>query len=788
MPDYPDIQAIKERLQDDWSQRDTLIAELRALRFMEHTVEVPTTMEAEKVKIPDGHQMTERMVGTLTADAPTITIPPASEKADAEEQASRMEKFILPALDQLERQADSDVIDKFVETLIADGHGCMRMLYAPQLWHGFPRRRRKQKETDGDYDDRTEVWKRGKSLPIAWNWLDPLTVYPMWSEFGLEGILEVDERDVLTLRTDRWNVQKPDLGELSRLSGKGGGSVEFAQWWTPGTLTYAVEGEVVHHQKHNYGTPPYSYALGLGAAINEPGKIGYGVLYPVRDVIPARDRVLSQKLTSIRIWCWPTIVFKQTSMGQALTPDESGSLPERHIEIAPGLPVTLYQDEEISFLTWQGNGPDADEALQFLMGIIERAGLSESMYGRSVGDSGYAINQLIAAARMRYKPIIAHAERALEQQVARLFDIIEHQIKQTVHVYAYGKGQGWISLGPDDLKGYRQVRVKLNPLMPTDTYARSSQALNEVTGGIRSRYGAMEMIGIQQPEEEMRRILLDKWKERPEVEEFLTREAIKKAGLKLAEGELSAGALGRALPALPPALVKLLTEQAEAQVAVPPSPPGGPGAVPTTPGLPPQRPVGAPLGTAGPPMGAPPSRPSMGGPQPPLVAQQGMGAPMGAPTGAPAGAPPMAGPPPGPAQPGMDVMAQVPPQLVPVVQQIAQMLGVPVEMLVQKLLQIAQQNGVPLEVVIQGMLEWIQSQAGAGGVPGGGAPPAAGQGPPGPGRLGSRFTGAQQPVMAAPGVRAAPVPPPAPRHVGPITRPAGVAGGRAPGTRRRGSE
>lgn len=783
MPDLPDIQAIKERLQDDWSARDELIAQLRSLRFMQHTVEVPTTMEAERVKIPDGHQMTERMVGTLTADAPTITIPPASEKVDAEEQASRMEKFILPALDQLERQADSDVIDKFVETLIADGHGCMRMLYAPQLWHGFPRRRRKQKETDVDYDDRTEVWKRGKPLPIAWNWLDPLTVYPMWSEFGLEGILEVDKRDVLTLRSDRWNVQKPNLEELSRLNGTNG-AVEFAQWWTPGTLTYAVEGEVVHHQKHNYGSPPYSYALGLGAAINEPGKIGYGVLYPVRDVIPVRDRVLSQKLTSIRIWCWPTIVFKQTAMGQALTPDESGNLPVREIQIAPGLPVTLYQDEEISFLTWQGSGPDADEALQFLMGIIERAGLSESMYGRSVGDSGYAINQLIAAARMRYKPIVAHAERALEQQVARLFDIIEYQIKQTLHVYAYGKGQGWISLGPDDLKGYRQVRVKLNPLMPTDTYARSSQALNEVTGGIRSRYGAMEMIGIQQPEEEMRRILLDKWKERPEVEEFLTREAIKKAGLKLAEDELSAGALGRALPILPPALVKLLTEQAEAQVAVPTQPPGGPGAVPTsqTPGLPPQQPMGAPAGMPpGAPMG-PPAGPPMGPP---------MGARAGPPPGQMAGPSPgpMAGAPPVAPQPGQGVMAQVPPQLVPVVQQIAQMLGVPVEMLVQKLLQIAQQNGVPLEVVIQGMIEWIQSQAGAGGAPGGGAQASpAGPGGLPPGRLGSRFMGAQQPVMAAPGVRAAPAPPPAPRRVGPITRPAGVAGGRAPGTRRRGSE
>jgi len=772
----PNIAEIEERLKDDWSERDRIIKELRALRFMENVPDVPAAMQPERIQIPDGHQIIERMTGTLTADPLTITVPPASEKADAEEQASLMERFALTALDQLEKQADTDVSDKFVETLIADGHGCMRMLYARQLWHGFPRRRRKQGETDDEYDERTESWKRGKPLPIAWNWLDPLTVYPLWGEFGLEGILEVDERDVLTLRTDRWNVDRPDLHELSRLAGKEG-SVKFQQYWGNEYLTYAVEGHIVHHQKHEYGSPPYAYALGLGAAINEPGKIGYGVLYPVRDVIPARDRVLSQKLTAVRLWCWPTPVFKQTAVGQSVSPEEGANLPLRQIEIHPGVPVILYQDEELSFLTWQGNGPDADEALQLLMGVVERAGLSDSMYGQSAGESGYAINQLIAAARMRYKPIIAHAERALEQQVMRLFDIIEYQVKQTLHVYAHGKQKGWISLSPDDLKGYRQVRVKLNPLMPTDTYARSSQALNEVGGGIRSRYGAMEMIGIPQPEEEMRKILLDRWKEQPDVVQFLTAEAIKRAGLKLAEQGLSAGALERALPTLPPALVKVLTQQAGAQAAAPPPPTVGappPGAMAgPAPG------ASMPAAMAGPPPGgmtgsatAPPMGPMQAAPPP--------GGMMGPPPG-----PPMPG---GPAIPGQSVMAQVPPQLVPVVQAIAQQLGVPVEMLVEQLLQIAQQQGVPLAVVIQAMIELIQGAMGAGGPPGGGGmPPPAGPGGGQPGQLGMRPGPTAGDVMAAPGVQAAPRQP-APGRVGRRPMPSGVAGGREPGTRRRGSE
>ena len=117
------------------------------------------------------------------------------------------------------------------------------------------------------------------------------------------------------------------------------------------------------------------------------------------------------------------------------------------------------------------------------------------MYGANPGgDSGYAINQLIAAARMRFKPIVVHAERAIEQQLATLLDIVEYRIAQTLHVYSTGgsKSGGWIGIGPDDLNGYRMIRVNLNPIMPTDAYARSSKVINEVNARLKSRRTGME--------------------------------------------------------------------------------------------------------------------------------------------------------------------------------------------------------------------------------------------------------------------------------------------------------
>jgi len=727
--EYPDLDALKDRLRSDWSERDRVIKEMRSLRFMEWEPEVPVSMEPETVRSPIAHQIVERMTGTLTANPPTITVPPADETQDARERSSKMEKFLAAGMHRLQQQSDQDVVDRFIESLIADGHGCMRMLYAPQLWRGFPRKTKD--EEDREYNKRTEIWKKGRSLPIAWNWVDPLTVYPLYGEFGLYGVLEIDERDLLTLHPDKWNIQKPDLENLSRLNRRKGTSVEFAQWWTPETLTYWVEGEIVHHQKHKYGAPPYVYAMGLGAASTDPKYMGMSCIWPIRELIPYLDRLLSQKATAIRMWCWPTVVVRQTNLSDLIGAGE-GETPLREINIAPGSTVSLYQDEEISFLTWQGNGPDADEMVRLVMSMIERAGLSDAMYGQSAGESGYALNQLIAAARMRFKPIIAHAERALEMQMEVLLDIIENHAKQKLYVYPRGE-KGWIGLGPDDIRGYRQVRVELNPVMPTDAYARSSQAINEVNAGLRSRESAMEMIDIPQPDEEMRRILLDKWKADPKVQQWLIDQALKKAGIMLSQGDMTMSQIQKAYPDMPPGLQQAVS--ARLQASAPP-------------GMSVQQ-----LGMREPPQGG--FRPG----ESPGIEQAGipMGLPMGQPMGPPVGFPS------GPV--AMGNPQELVQQYAQLVQVLAQRMGITEEQLVQWLIQQAQQLGIPLQQLIQQLAERIL----------GGATPTA---------TGQQFRGAGPQVMATPGVRATPQP----ARVGRRVMPSGIATGMAPAAKRRGIE
>jgi len=608
-----ELSALKGRLQTKWASRDELIREMRELRYQEREPDVPVAYEAERVKTPIAYQMVERIVGTLTADRPQIIVPPASQTERAAEQASELEKGTLAILDEIARQQGEDPLERFIECLIADGHGCMRMLYAPQIWKGMPRK--KKSESDRDYVKGIEEWKRGRKIPVNWQWVDPLNVYPVFSEMGLAYVLEIDRRDIATINPAKWSVVKdaPELNELVRNSdsGEDDGLVEFMQLWTEDELIYAVNGEIVHQTKHRYGRAPYVYAYGISPSTTDRKYRGLSVLFPLRNILPYLDRLMSQKATAIRIWAWPTPVVRLRS-NQALLGQLSNGQVEvetgvpRTIEIRPGQLIELFEDEELTFLTWTGNGPDADEMIAIIQGMIQKAGLSDVMYGQaSSGDSGYLVNQLIAAARMKLKPIITHAEFAAEHIVQVLWDIVENQIKQPLYAFQQeGKVTGWIPLDPDDMNGYRQVRVKVNPLLPTDKYAQSSRAINEYKAGLRDQRSAMEEIGIDQPDEMQVRILVDEFKREPAIRQILVGEAAKRLGVRLQEQQapdmqMSPDALMQAMPGLPPGLQQAIMAgmmgqqgQGGAQVMAAPGVQANPGA--------PQPPAGALIGHQGP--------------------------------------------------------------------------------------------------------------------------------------------------------------------------------------------
>jgi len=646
-----ELLSLRRRLEERWADRNSEIDFFRRMRFMEIVPHVPAAYRAYTVRTPTAHQIIERMTGTLTTNPFTLTVPPSANTAKAQESSSLIEKWTMLALEQLQKQSGEDLVERFVEHLLTDGHACWRILYARNYWEGqgnypqhrknesdaaFERRarswypKREKGEKGEDYDARTEQWKKGRPLPISWSVVDPINVFPMFSEMGLVCVLETDHRDIATLRPDQWDLTKksPAIWELIRGEPSAQGQVEFTQVWYPNSRIYAVNGHIVDRQKHQYGAPPYIYATGINSTSREAGKAGLSVLYPLRYILPKRDEVLSQKLTACSIYGWPTPIWK---IGEKRGIGRDGNLQELRADLIPGEAMTLWPDEDMGFLEWKGSTPDIDELIGMLTTFCEQAGLSPALYGiGQSGESGYRLNQLVAAAKMKFKPIITHTERALEQLVHAFLDIVEFQVQETLYLYSKGKeNMGWIGLGPDDLSGYRQVEANLSPVMPTDAYAKSSMIINQVTHGLLDVRSALEELGREQPEEIMDAMLADEWKRDPRVKAALIEEAVKRMKLKLAKNkEVAIGELIQLLPSLPPAFQQavMMVLQGGGQQAG-----GGPGGMPGmgAPGMrpPPVGVMAAPGVQAAPQPGAPSSAAMVGRQVRPAGIRQGA-APM----------------------------------------------------------------------------------------------------------------------------------------------------------------
>lgn len=569
--------AIQDELTSKYQERNALIDELEELRFMENTVDVPVGMEAECVRSPAAYSIIENVLGTLVANDPQIRIPPAAVTAKAQQSSSDLEKWTYGALMQLRMQQNEDVFERFMECLVAYGHGCMKMMYAPQKWKGFPKQDKKAKETEEAYNERSETWKQGRPLPVAWTWCDPRTVYPVWSDLGLEAVLELDYRDPIALAPYRFNLKdEVDILELERTHVKDSGEIEFAQLWTRETLTYAIDGVVVHHEKHKYPNVPYIYAMGQAVASKDPAYMGLSVIYAIRHLLPYYDRLLSQNASAIRLYGWPTVVYEEPPFSAPGENLEGGDAGVRQLAFKPGEPISLQPGEKVGFLQWQGEAPDIARQIAMVSEMIERAGIPGTSMGVGADQSGYAINQLIGAARMKLKPLIRHGEDALRQVIQTLWDIVEYRVGQKVPVYLReGKTTGWMTIGPDDLKGYRHVEVNLNPLLPTDTYARSSQAINEYNSGLRARRSAREMIGIEQPEEEEQQRLIEMFLDRQEIQDAMSQAMIRKFGFVLEQQQqMPMGELVQRGMGLPPAYQQAITDSMQGQPTGQPAPEG----------------------------------------------------------------------------------------------------------------------------------------------------------------------------------------------------------------------
>lgn len=374
-----------------------------------------------------------------------------------------------------------------------------------------------------EYQSESEGAKKRAGPPFAWSAVDIRTVYPVFQAGRIEEVIEVSERPVSsTFRRYRLaydaehNICPQELAEPSvqqeALVRSGVGtltesippsSCTFIEHWDDTWVTYYVcgrnrnneaTGQVVDQWKHGYGRHPYFFTMGFMPAWWSNRKVGWSISETKR------------WLVEFRSYLW-TIYAQQ--MARDTMPPVSVEIPETAMPVRgrDGTPKTneKYRLGEQYFgqpgekrVPWVF--ANTTQSLKDMIGLvtdmINQLGTPrmEQNIG-SVEASGFAINQILAEARLRFDPLAKAIERTLEDITRFMWHLIRTKIGETVWVYSTSESSGWKGMGPKDLKGDVRIEWKLDPTLPSAALVESRYWVEQVQAGFASMDQAIEAQG-----------------------------------------------------------------------------------------------------------------------------------------------------------------------------------------------------------------------------------------------------------------------------------------------------
>lgn len=370
-------------------------------------------------------------------------------------------------------------------------------------------RRRAHKRFKSD----AEEAKKEAGPPFVWTAVDPLSVYPVFAAGRLTEVVEVSERPQLaTFRKYRLRRnQDGDIVPDELLQGtpaeeaRNTTTIRFLEHWDARTVTYLVQGKnkrgessgrVVDQWEHHYGQVPYFYGPGISMAHWRNRKVGWSIAEAKRWLVEYRSFLwtLHANVTSRDAFA---PLQKKRPLGAAPAKGDPG-VPRAEsphwglreiLETEPG-----GEYEPIRF-------PEVAQALKEQIALVSEA-IERLESPRVTGEiggglegAGFAINQVLAEARIRFDPIARSLERLYEEATRFLWQLIRKLVRETVWVYREGEDTGYLSLGPEDVADVVGLRWELDPERPSAKLIEARYWHERVKSGTGSLDQAIEAMG-----------------------------------------------------------------------------------------------------------------------------------------------------------------------------------------------------------------------------------------------------------------------------------------------------
>lgn len=558
---------LRDEARDRYDTRNRMIAEMRALRYQEGRVDIPSQYRGttKEVRLPLLADQVDLMSAIIDDSPRVIHVDPVQEGPAAQRNASLRERWAEAVVSQVEQELNRPVLSMLSENMCGDGLAVLKVVYRPDHWTTIPDSEELfGKQADSLEPDEVKKLKdsrkdaqRGARLPFSWVDVDPLSYMPIYGPTGeVEAVIELTERPIRAVLATynrmlaykkirgKWSfIPLVALGEAEPPSGSDAQydtrqTVEVWEYWDRQCSITFVEDVPVRYAEHGTGAVPYFEAYAKPNSSRDPERRSRPGSYKQKWLVELLNRFWTMMGNVGYLYCYPTPVT-ETPLDANIPLGADGRPP--HIEWEVGKHITLMAGQKLLFVT-----PPAEHMA--LMGdLIQQAlrlfdqssGLGPAIRGVGGADQpGYALQQLIGASLLSLKPAIKQRDWMLARALAYTWRLIEKRIGEPVPVWGTNPnadqgGKQWLELGPDDIKGYYKIEVESKPLMGQLRISLGAFGASMVKARMMSRGRAMsELLGIEQPDDEMDDIAIDELLETdPILKKQVFEAAMKRAGL-----------------------------------------------------------------------------------------------------------------------------------------------------------------------------------------------------------------------------------------------------------------
>lgn len=595
----------------------------------------PSHIDFQEVHMMVINNAVQNIIGLL-ANRPQVIVKENSLKTLKLTDAIGVQNFLNSLYPTLERDIKALTWLKILEDQTRFGRAYDALEYAPTRWAQEPRLSGFQ-NPDGSYrtDDFSmarKKWGIASRLPLIWRHLPARGCFAWKDDGGIYQFLTIEERAAQDIAN---SYNRPDLlNDLYDMARTPSMHVIFCRYWNRGyyahwiskgyssqtweeraqaglsLLTLAdTHGEIIAKGKNPYGMVPVVETLSMSSTDQNPARMHLSPIDPIIPLATYLDELVSQKGSSIRVYCWPTPYLKnvQKELGAPLQAVPVGPDGRANpLNIKPGQILYLPTGTDISWLVVPQNGPDVDKQIAMVAAQCDKV-IPSQLFDGSAKANGYLYNSMISAAVGKLAPMVMNTQMSHTERNGLAFRILEmHGDK----LYNYQPGSNaadpgnWVEIGPKDVEDWQAryvISVDYQDEHPYDE-AQDIAAAQQLTtptvpGGdpLISQYTARAVyLHLPDPEKEAERIRLEKIQHSPMVEEMLQARASIDAGISLDSvmNEISK-LTPEQIKMLPPSLVQAAAAMGTQIPGTTPPAGGAPGSAP---------PAGSPS-LAGPPPG-----------------------------------------------------------------------------------------------------------------------------------------------------------------------------------------